>query len=306
MKILWIVNTIIPQIASVRKLPQSNGGGWLSAFYEGIINCSENNLTVCFPYADNSVSFAGNRVKALSFREPKLTKYDSALEVFFTETILSEKPDVIHIFGTEFPHTLAAIKACEKCDVIKKCVVSIQGIISACAEAYYAGLPNNVIFGFTLHDFLKTDNVYFQKKKFEKRGKYEIQFLKIAKNVIGRTDWDYYYVKQINPDINYCFCNESLRAEFYSGEKWNYDGCEKHSIFVTQSYYPLKGLHNLIGVFAQMAKEYPDMHIYTTGNGGDFGNLYSKNRSGPSGKSRQKLAPEGSYSYKTYSAELIK
>ena len=278
MKILWIVNTVIPQIADICKLPVSNGGGWISAFYNGIVSSAENNLTVCFPYVGGSISFTDGRVKALSFLEKSLTKYDPALETFFYKTILSEKPDVIHIFGTEFPHSLAAVKACKRCDALKKCVVSIQGIISACAKAYYAGLPKSAIFGFTLRDFLKVDNVYFQKKKFEKRGEYELETLKIVKNVIGRTDWDYSCVKQINADIKYHFCNESLRAEFYSGEKWNYDCCEKHSIFITQSYYPLKGLHNLIGVFSQIAKAYPDMHIYTTGNGGNFGDFYSNLR----------------------------
>ena len=41
MKILWIVNTIIPQIAEICKLPVSNGGGWISAFYNGIVKLNE-------------------------------------------------------------------------------------------------------------------------------------------------------------------------------------------------------------------------------------------------------------------------
>lgn len=57
--------------------------------------------------------------------------------------------------------------------------------------------------------------------------------------------------------------------------KWNYEACEKHSVFIPQSYYPLKGFHNLIKAFAKLAERYPDIHIYTTGNGGNHGGFFA-------------------------------
>lgn len=278
MKILWIINTLITQISDACNLPHSNDSGWLSSFFDTISSDADCRLTVCFPHNKAQVSKKIDSLKFVSFSEKSLTKYDRRLEVFFEKLIAEEKPDIIHIFGTEFPHTLAAVKACESNNVLEKCVISIQGLISACAKEYCAGLPKSAIYRFSLRDFLKADNVYFQKKSFRRRGGFEILALKTAKNVIGRTDWDRSYVKSINENINYLFCNESLRSEFYSEQKWNYENCEKHSIFVTQSYYPLKGFHNLMGVFAKLAEKYPDIHIYTTGNGGEYGNYISNLR----------------------------
>lgn len=273
MKILWIVNVVFQQVADACGLESSAGGGWLSGFFESMKNKQNYNISVCFPYSGQRIKRKTSSVNYYSFIEKSLTKYDDSLEMFFSDIITEEMPDVIHIFGTEFPHTLAAVKACKNMGVLERCVINIQGLISACAEQYYAGLSNSAIYKCSIRDFLKADNVYFQKKNFEKRGIFEINALKIAKNVIGRTDWDLNLIKSINPDINYYFCNESLRSEFYEDPKWDYEKCEKYSIFVPQSYYPLKGFHNLISIFAEVTKKYPDTHIYTTGNGGDYHNF---------------------------------
>ena len=40
---------------------------------------------------------------------------------------------------------------------------------------------------------------------------------------------------------------------------------ERHSITISQGYYPIKGLHNLIKAMAIVAKEYPDTKLYVTG-----------------------------------------
>lgn len=65
----------------------------------------------------------------------------------------------------------------------------------------------------------------------EKQGKEEIFTLKKAKHCIGRTDWDYACAKQINPKIQYHFCNETLRPRFYESE-WNYEECKKIRCFL--------------------------------------------------------------------------
>jgi glycosyltransferase involved in cell wall biosynthesis len=67
-----------------------------------------------------------------------------------------------------------------------------------------------------------------------------------------------------HPAVNYHFCNETLRPSFYN-EAWNLTSCEKHSIFVSQCSYPLKGFHLMLEAMAQIVKDYPDAKLYTTG-----------------------------------------
>ena len=38
------------------------------------------------------------------------------------------RPDIVHVFGTEYAHTLAMINACQEQN--KKVVISIQGLTS--------------------------------------------------------------------------------------------------------------------------------------------------------------------------------
>ena len=60
------------------------------------------------------------------------------------------KPDVVHIFGTEFPHALACARAYRRPSRI---LIGIQGLISACADVYMADLPRNIQHKVTFRDF---------------------------------------------------------------------------------------------------------------------------------------------------------
>ena len=119
------------------------------------------------------------------------------------------------------------------------------------------------------------DNVRQQQKKFALRGKNELEALKLARHVIGRTPWDYALTEKANPDRQYHFCNETLRAPFYGGA-WRYAGCTRHRIFASSCVYPIKGFHFLLEAAAQAARIYPDLTIAVPGK--SFLNLSGKER----------------------------
>ena len=58
---------------------------------------------------------------------------------------------------------------------------------------------------------------------------------------------------------------ETLRAGFYEG-RWDKDACEKHSIFLSQGDYPIKGLHYMLLAMPKILKSYPDARVYVAGN----------------------------------------
>ncbi len=131
---------------------------------------------------------------------------------------------------------------------------------------YRANLPAEVYYGITFRDLFRLDNIALQKKRFLIRGKYEIEALKNVKNVMGRTEFDYAAVKRINPSIQYFYCPENLRREFSDIEKfWNFNGCRKHSLFMSQATYPIKGLHLALEALRDLAAEYPDIILYVAG-----------------------------------------
>ncbi len=268
MKILWLTNKIIPAVASAMgsKVTLVNEG-WISQMFSQLClqDYVDMNIICCGGREDNSgktENFGWFTVMETGKSE---TDYDREQTEKFKSIINQVNPDIIHIWGTEYPHTYAMTQAARACGCIDKTVVSVQGLISTMTDYYYhATLPEKTVSSKTLYDRLRKTNIADQTRAFAARGKWEIAAIRNIKHIIGRTEWDKHCVMSHNPDINYHFCNETLRPEFYTGE-WHYEECEKHSIFVSQATYPIKGLHLLIEALPAVIKKFPDTRIYVAG-----------------------------------------
>ena len=189
------------------------------------------------------------------------TRYDKSLEAYWMKVNETFRPDVVHIHGTEYAHGLAFIRACGADNVC----VSIQGLVSVIARYYYAGLSFwDILKNITVRDVIRWDTIFQQKRKFEKRGKLEKEYLKTVPHIIGRTSWDKAHIWAINPDAEYHFCNETLRPVFYQ-RKWEYDKCDKHTIFLSQASYPIKGLHKVLEAMPLILRHFPDTKIKIAG-----------------------------------------
>lgn len=258
MKLLWVCNVILPKIANFLGMKESPVGGWLTGLSEGLQKNSDINLTVCFPAQ-----------KAISGKIPgEMVFYGFAKKgqkACFEKILKETRPDVVHIFGTEMGHTWTMIQACEKCGVLERTVVNIQGLVSVLARHYLEGLGVSAFFSPTFRSLFWGDSVLGAQRKFIKSGQAEILALKKVRHVIGRTDWDRACCLRVNPDLRYHFCNESLRNAFYEGERWSLEKCEKFSIFVSQCSYPIKGFHYMLEAMVDILRDYPEAHIYTTG-----------------------------------------
>ena len=276
MRILWICNIMLPIIAKHLNRESSVKEGWLTGLAEQVLAHGEKNgieLGISFPVEPElrgleehfKVRIQGKEcnVSAFGFCEntARPDKYDVKLEEEFKTIFENYKPDVIHCFGTEYPHTLAAVRACPDRNRI---LLGIQGICFAIAKVYRADLPAKICRRFTLRDFLKGDNILLQQKKFCRRGELEKEALKLAGHVTGRTRWDRATVQEVNPNLHYHLMNETLRPIFYEGQ-WNPQSCRPHSIFISQGDYPIKGLHYVLWALPEILKKYPDTHVYVAG-----------------------------------------
>lgn len=266
MKILWITNIIFPDVGAKLKISYSNSGGWMDFFYKKINEDSSINLTICSFNADaektikipvGNVDFAILPKKRKHFHE-----YDSSIEHCLEELILEIKPDLVHIWGTEFSHSLSAVNVCKNLGI--KHAISIQGLISVCALRYTCGINKSVLRKKTIRDVIRKDSISNQEKYMAIRGKMEIECIKKTKYIIGRTDWDYSNVKSFNKDISYYFCNECLRESFYN-HSWNIDKIQRHSIFISQANYPIKGFHTFLEALKIIKRKYPDVKVFVAG-----------------------------------------
>lgn len=262
MKILWIVNTIFPYPSEFLGIEKNVFGGWLNGLLESLKTCKEVKLAIATVYSGKKMLkiFHEDITYYLIPGAPAI-KYNKKLEHYWKKINDEFLPELVHIHGTEFAHGLAFQRALPNV----KTIVSIQGLVSKCADIYYAGIGKiEILKNITFRDILKNDNIFQARKKFLKRGENEKESISRAYAILGRTIWDYAFCKKINSNLIYFKNNETLRKSFYNA-KWDIEKIEKHSIFVTQGAYPLKGIHYAIRAISILKKEYPTIKLYIAG-----------------------------------------
>lgn len=275
MRVLWVCNIMLPVVAEYLGLEASNKEGWLTGLSAAILEKQKENgieLGVCFPATGELADFGeavpvpgrDARIWAFGFYEDvsKAEVYEERTERRLKEIMDRFQPDLIHCFGAEFPHTLAAVKAFGKRE---RTLIGIQGLCSIVANYYRADLPDEVWKRVTFRDFVRRDDLRRQHEKYVQRGAYEVEAVQRAGHITGRTKWDRKYTGEWNPGAKYHFMNETLRAGFYEGS-WSLEGCRKYSIFLSQGDYPLKGLHYVLRAMPEILREYPETEVYVAGN----------------------------------------
>ena len=278
MRILWLCNLILPAVAKELGLVASNKEGWVVGLAEKVLK-NQKDGEVTFAIAAPVPGFVlapeedllvrefdawGGRAVFYGFREDTDNphRYDAALEGRMRRIVQSFQPQVVHCFGTEFPHTLAMCRSVS----FGSLLVTIQGLCTEIAEVYEADLPKKVVERLTLRDFLKKDGIAMQKEKFRLRGNSEREALRLAGSIGGRTAWDKAFAERQNPKARYFQLNETLRSDFYD-TIWDEKNTQPHSIFLSQGDYPLKGLHYVLLAMPQILKQFSDAKIYVAGNG---------------------------------------
>lgn len=263
-KILWLTNIPLPEASLLMNEKPLPFGGWLVNASSDLSENDEIDLHITFPVKGISgfKQMEGEKINYYAFSPIDTSQASASDQVDLDKIIKKVNPDLVHIFGTEYAHSLAMVNLCN--DIGIKTIVSIQGLTSIYSRHYMANLPIKVQKRFTIRDLIKRENLIVQKKNFEKRGELEVETIKRTKHVIGRTTWDKACTSQINPRATYHFCNETLREEFYK-HMWGIDQCERFSIFTSQASYPIKGIHFVLEAMPLILKRFPQTKLYIAG-----------------------------------------
>ena len=273
MRVLWVCNIMPPIIGQYLGKECSVKEGWISGILARLAKEKEDvELGICYPVteqseeAKNIVQVNNNKnITCYGFAEDTVHPENyggEILEKRLKEIIDDFGPEVLHIFGTEYGHSLAAAKVMGNPDSI---LIGLQGVISECAKEYMADLPIEVQTQISFRDWIKKDSMKQQQEKFFVRGEREKEALKLCGHVTGRTEFDKNAAKAINLKAIYHHMNETMRGEFYEGQ-WKREECKEHSIFFSQADYPLKGFHYLLQALKEIKKKYPDVTVNVAGN----------------------------------------
>ncbi len=282
MRILWICNLVPRAAAEVLGLADIHKEGWVSALYEELLeknkkSGSDIQVIIAFPISRKTAQKSGAGKTGILFGEgfygfvedtARESVYDASLEERFAYIYEDCMPDIVHIFGTEYAHTLAAARALGD---PSRLLIGLQGICSEIADNYGSHLPPEVVGRRTFRDTLKKDSIYEQQQKFYDRAVNEKEALMLAGHIAGRTAFDKEYAARVNPGARYHHAGENLRKPFYNGA-WSADNSERFRIFASQGDYPIKGLHFLIMAVGELlneikekGKKIPDIKIYVAG-----------------------------------------
>ena len=266
MNVLWIVNAPLPEALSIlqgSKVESHSTGSWVCALLELFCGRTDVDISIASPspFVKDLVVVKG---KATHYLFPSHNRYEVCnieYESYWNRIYQAVKPDVVHIHGTEYPHIISYLNVCGNDHL----VVSIQGLVSEIRHHYFAGMSDSDVKKcITLRDLVRHDSIIDQYQSMLQRGNIEVDFLSAVNNIIGRTDWDKQIALSINPSLKYYHCSEALREPFYSG-KWNWNDCQKHTIFMTQGHYPLKGLHIVLEALPASLNKYPDSRLVVSG-----------------------------------------
>lgn len=264
MRILWTVNLIPRDAAQGLGISSDVLGGWVESMASRLKKIDGVQLAVaCKTEKQNNFDRIIEGVRYFSLGYGGKTSLQE-LEKLSASIIEKFKPDIIQVEGTEFLHAKAMLNVGNSQNI--PTVVSLQGILNGQYQYQCGQLPiDDMMFSRSLTNIFTAWILHLRKTRWYKpRMKTEGETIAKAKYLIGRTTWDRAHAYKLNPDAKYFSCNRILRAPFYQKD-WHIDTMERHSLYVGNGYYALKGLQYVIEALPQLMREYPDVKVYVAG-----------------------------------------
>ncbi len=262
-RILWVTNVLLPEASRLLNRPSTPYAGWLDSAATQLSAQEGVQLGIASPMrGSREVECVSTEACAYyGFPQSRLTTSRS-LKESLGKVLDAFEPDLVHLRGTEARHALPTVAECSRRNI--PTVVEIQGLVSVIAGHMRAALPNNVVQRATLRNLIMRDSVQGLSKRFAKMGAAEVEAIRMSNYIVGRTTWDRACTAQISPGAEYRHCGEFMRNGFYVGE-WSLANVERHSLFLSQGHYPVKGLHLAIEALAILSRSWPDATLYVAG-----------------------------------------
>lgn len=258
MTVFWLLNFLPPPMARALDLPVQASGSWVMALQQAL---EEQPVRLILCAYSPAVSETQRReIGGVVYLALPAAGGKEALQA----ALAAEQPDLLQIFGTENDHAVWALESFAP----QKTLLYIQGLAGPCGEHMADGLPPRFLRRQRMKERLAARTggatVRQLREGLLEKGEAEKTVFALARNVLGRTEWDKAFTASVNPQARYYKLNEILRAPFYSGG-WQRDPLRRPRIFVSQGNTPLKGLHRVIEALPAIAARYPDVQVDVAG-----------------------------------------
>ena len=259
MKIFWFSNCNLLQNSI-------NTGSWLYAMSRelarngvNLINLTEENT--------ESISKSEN-AGIVQYVIPHFKKKNGVPSDFILKRISNivemEKPDLIHIWGTENYWGLLSSRGFTK----HVTILEIQGLKSSCSRVYSGNLSIYEQFKcIGVRELIRpSSSIFAIKRSFAKWSTIEHEILRGHKYISTQSDW---VRRQISPYVDQqteiIRTRMAIRNEFFEQKYSWVNNTSRTIIVISAGSIPYKGLHDVIKALALIKREFPMVKLKIIG-----------------------------------------
>lgn len=263
MRVLWIVNCPIGPFARKYGI-KSSSGVWLdAALHELRSSPVELFVAASYPVPQNeTVQEDGVTYVLMAGRLPGDYVVDDAAVRSWKDLYREVRPDLIQIWGSEYLHALAALKA--KPEGVKA-LLYIQGVMGSVAEHYYGGIPREALEKNTsVFERVAGKTIFQEHRRISTAARVEAENAALADGIVYETEWSRAFFQKNYAAKTFYRHKLPINPTFFR-YRWAADRCVPHSIFTPASDYPLKGVHFLLRALPKIKEAYPDVKLRIPG-----------------------------------------
>ena len=272
MRLLWIVNMLLPDAADYLGVKTGSSGTWMIDISHMLAEQENTELAIACIYGKEFRKFDAKGITyfCLPGNGKNMLVYTKKYEKMWNDICNDFHPDIVHLHGTEYSHGLSFLRACPEVSA----VVSIQGILTRIKDVDFADIPlKEYIFGRTIRQNTHFNGEIELHLLHKRNARYEQEILRRVQYINGVNTWDISLCRSINPKLTTFQLEYNLREAFYNSRKWSISSIERYSVFTNPGGTPLKGLHKLIEAVALLKPQYSNIRVYVPGMSDGNGNL---------------------------------
>lgn len=264
MRILWIVNMMLPALSKELGVKAGNSGTWMFDIADKLSADNMVELAVaCVHGAEfKRYDISGTSYYCLPGNGKDMLFYNPRFKEYWRRIIEEFKPDIVNIHGTEYCHAVSFIREFPE----MKTVISLQGMITKIKDKDFGGLGLFNVFKYrTLREWLRFNGMFENHLIHLKNAKTEKEMLRSAGYCVAVDSWHESVARELNPDIKVFKIDYNLREDFYNSKKWDIENIDRYVITTNPGGTALKGIHNLLKAVAIVKKSYPSVKVKVPG-----------------------------------------
>lgn len=249
MRILWY--SLTPSLATAHLTGKPGiANGWIESLQTALQQVEGVEMGVVFPWdTQQMMRFSLDKTEYFGYPQGKKGKIQQIVDRhsgkeevgdkldYYLQAIRDFQPDIIHIFGTEFPFGLLIPHT------KVPALIWLQGLMTTIVPTWFLGMSKDDVMKYSsVKRKLKASTHFHKYLKAEQDAIREREILSYAKYLTGRTTWDKRISSVLAPQAAYFHCDEILRDLFYKDQWKPHTGRKKLVLLTTIQDNLFKGL----------------------------------------------------------------